>query len=174
MEMTIPVGPDEVWADHQAGGGVPVVLLDSDSSSWESVLPGLTGRRVLRYDVRGCGRSPRPTADFTLLGDLEVVLDQLDLQRVVLVGYSMGGSTALAYALEHPDRVRGIVLLSPTPAEAEQDEDTYLQPDPAAYDRLHELQVPAAVLIGDQLASLREPQLVVDAIVRLAGDYEAG
>ncbi|HWD83645.1 MAG TPA: alpha/beta hydrolase [Kribbella sp.] len=116
MELTIPVGRDTVWAEHLAGGGVPIVLLHpgiGDSRSWDPQLPGLHGRRVLRYDVRGYGRSPLPTTQFSLLKDLETVLDQLDLERVLLVGCSMGGGTALSFALAHPERTHGLVLLCP-------------------------------------------------------------
>ncbi|WP_408954201.1 alpha/beta fold hydrolase [Kribbella solani] len=89
-----------------------------------------------------------------------------------MVGCSMGGGTALEYTLEHPEQVHGLVLLRSNvsgTAETELDDDPYLQEDPAVYDRLPEVQVPVV-----QLTNLREPQLVIDAIVRLAGDYDAG
>ncbi|MEU8223720.1 alpha/beta hydrolase [Kribbella sp. NPDC048915] len=116
MELMIPVGQDIVWAEHLAGDGVPIVLLHSgvgDSRDWDRVVPGLDGLRLVRYDVRGYGRSPQPTAQFTLLGDLETVLDQLALDRVLLVGCSMGGGTALSFAVRYPQRVHGLVLLCP-------------------------------------------------------------
>lgn len=116
MELTIPVGQDTIWTEHLAGDGVPIVLLHpgiGDSRSWDLVVPGLDGRRVVRYDARGYGRSPQPTGEFSLLGDLETVLEQLDLERVLLVGCSMGGSAALSFALAHPERVHGLVLLCP-------------------------------------------------------------
>jgi 3-oxoadipate enol-lactonase len=116
MELTIPVGQDTVWTEHLAGDGMPIVLLHpgiGDSRVWDLVLPGLDGRRVLRYDVRGYGRSPLPTTEFSLLKDLETVLAQLELERVLLVGCSMGGGTALSFALAHPERVHGLVLLCP-------------------------------------------------------------
>lgn len=116
MELTIPVGQDTVWAEHLAGDGVPIVLLHpgiGDSRVWDPVLPGLNGRRVVRYDVRGYGRSPQPTGEFSLRGDLETVLEQLNLERVLLVGCSMGGRAALSFTLAHPERVHGLVLLCP-------------------------------------------------------------
>jgi pimeloyl-ACP methyl ester carboxylesterase len=130
MELMIPVGQDTVWAEHLAGDGVPVVLLHpgvGDSRSWDRVVPGLDGLRLVRYDVRGYGRSPQPTEEFSLVEDLETVLDQLALDRVLLVGCSMGGGTALSFALAHPHRVHGLVLLCPgvsgfpMPAEPELD-----------------------------------------------------
>jgi 3-oxoadipate enol-lactonase len=116
MELQIPVGADEVWAEHLAGDGVPVVLLHpgiGDSRVWDAVVPGLDGRRVVRYDVRGYGRSPAPTEEFSILEDLVTVLDALALERVLLVGCSMGGGTALSLALADPGRVQGLVLLCP-------------------------------------------------------------
>ena len=116
MELTIPVGQDTVWTEHLAGDGVPIVLLHpgiGDSRSWDLVVPGLSGHRVVRYDVRGYGRSPQPTGEFSLLGDLETVLEQLSLDRVLLVGCSNGGGTALSFTLAHPERVHGLVLLCP-------------------------------------------------------------
>ena len=116
MELRIPVGQDEVWAEHLAGDGVPVVLLHpgvGDSRVWDLVVPELAGHRVVRYDVRGYGRSAAPTGEFSLLVDLMSVLDQLALEQVVLVGCSMGGGTAIGLALEQPERVRGLVLLCP-------------------------------------------------------------
>src|SRR4029453_7733090 len=108
MELRIPVGADEVWAEHLAGDGVPVVLLHpgvGDSRVWDRVMPVIDGRRVIRYDVRGYGRSAAPTEEFSLLEDLVAVLDQLGLERVLLVGCSMGGGTALSLALSDPARV---------------------------------------------------------------------
>ncbi|MFG1624554.1 alpha/beta fold hydrolase [Kribbella sp. NPDC049227] len=117
MELRIPVVGGEVWAEHLAGDGVAVVLLHpgiGDSRVWDPVMPELTARhRVVRYDVRGYGRSDAPTGEYSRLEDLVAVLDQLQLERVVLVGCSMGGGTALGLALADPGRVQGLVLLCP-------------------------------------------------------------
>lgn len=72
-----------------------------------------TGRQLVRYDSRGIGLSDREVTDFSLeakVGDLEAVVDSLTLQRFDLVGTSEGGSTAIAYAVRHPERVRRLVL----------------------------------------------------------------
>ncbi|MFF0338932.1 alpha/beta fold hydrolase [Kribbella sp. NPDC004875] len=204
MELRIPVGTDEVWADHLAGGGVPIVLLhpeSGDSQVWDPVLPGLSGRRVLRYDARGSGRSSRASGEFSPLGDLETVLSQLDLQRVLLVGCSAGGGTALSFALVHPEQVHGLVLLYPDvpgfPRPESTGEDGF---DDDVYDQLHEIRVPSVVVVGDEDSPvrsamagataaripgcefiwtpgadpLRHADTVTDAVRRLAGDYDAG
>ncbi|WP_433164296.1 alpha/beta fold hydrolase [Kribbella sp. CA-247076] len=77
-------------------------------------MPRLVERhRVVRYDVRGYGRSAPPKTEFSLVGDLVSVLDQLGLEQVVLVGCSLGGDTALRLAVDDPERVRALVLLCP-------------------------------------------------------------
>lgn len=108
--------PGGLWVED-AGEGSPVVLLHpgiGDSRSWDLVMPLLTpSRRVIRYDARGYGRSPQPTSEYSLKDDLRAVLDHFGLERVVLAGCSMGGSTALSLALDEPDRVAALVLLCP-------------------------------------------------------------
>lgn len=252
MELRISVGGGEVWVEHVAGPGVPVVLLHpgvGDSRVWDPVMPRLVERhRVVRYDVRGYGRSALPTSEFSLVDDLVTVLDQLGLEQVVLVGCSMGGDTALGLALNDPARVRALVLLCPGvsgfpwPDEPELDAEydalaeardipglvqfglrlwaatgsdeaavaqleaavpawldqgDYLRKDPPVYDRLHEIQAPSVVMVGDQdrpilaavagataaripgadfiwmpgvdhLPSLRKPDQVAETILRLA------
>ena len=68
---------------------------------------------MIRYDVRGFGRSPAATEEFTLLGDLKVVLDHFEVASAHIAGCSMGGGTALEFALAAPDRVKSLVLLCP-------------------------------------------------------------
>jgi 3-oxoadipate enol-lactonase len=74
--------------------------------------------RVLSYDARGHGDSdpaPEPGAyEYSdLVADLEAVIDERELDRVVLVGASMGAATTLAYALANPDRVAALVQVTP-------------------------------------------------------------
>jgi 3-oxoadipate enol-lactonase len=116
-ETMIAVDGGEVWADDSGGDGPPLVLLHpgaGDSRIWEPILPELTrDYRVYRYDARGYGRSPAPTAKFTLLTDLIAVLDHFGLDRVPIVGCSQGGGSALGLAIAHPSRVSALVLLCP-------------------------------------------------------------
>jgi pimeloyl-ACP methyl ester carboxylesterase len=117
MELMVPVNGGTVWADDSGGDGPPVVLLHpgvGDSRIWDPVLPRLVGRyRVLRYDVRGYGRSPEPTVEYSRIDDLVAVLDHFGLARVPLVGCSMGGGAAISLALADPGRVSALVLLCP-------------------------------------------------------------
>ncbi|MFC9705584.1 alpha/beta fold hydrolase [Streptomyces sp. NPDC056943] len=113
----VPVSHGEVWADDSGGDGLPLVLLHpgvGDSEVWDPVLPPLVERhRVIRYDVRGYGRSPAPTAEYLPVRDLSEILDHFDIERAVLVGSSMGGATSVDFALEEPERVAGLALFVP-------------------------------------------------------------
>src|SRR6266536_4044262 len=113
----IAVDGGEVWTDDSGGDGPPLVLLHpgiGDSRIWEPVLPALAASyRVVRYDARGFGRSPAPTAEFSLLADLISVLGHYGLDRAAFVGCSQGGGSALGLTLEQPARVSALVLLCP-------------------------------------------------------------
>ncbi|MGV9881380.1 alpha/beta fold hydrolase [Streptomyces sp. NPDC003006] len=123
MDAMVSVKDGEVWAHDSgvpsgAGGeGLPLVLIHpgvGDSRIWDPVLPRLTERhRVIRYDARGYGRSPVPTASYSLVEDLIAVLDHFGAARAVLAGSSMGGATALSLALRDPARVAALALVVP-------------------------------------------------------------
>ncbi|WP_093904580.1 alpha/beta fold hydrolase [Streptomyces sp. cf386] len=117
MGHMVQVKGGEIWADDSGGDGLPVVLLHpgvGDARVWDPVVPDLVElHRVIRYDARGFGRSPNPTASYTQAEDLRAVLDHFDVRRAVLVGTSMGGATAVNGALNEPGRVAGLVLLVP-------------------------------------------------------------
>jgi pimeloyl-ACP methyl ester carboxylesterase len=107
-----------IYIDDGGHGGLPVVFSHSfggDSSHWTNQLAHLRStRRAIAFDFRGHGKSSASaaaqyTAD-ALAGDIAAVVDSLDLDKFVLVGHSMGGSAAIAYADSHPDRVAGLVL----------------------------------------------------------------
>lgn len=106
---------------EQDGDGVPVVLVPDwaqDTSTWFLVLPGLRpGHRLVRYDLRGQGRSEAPAdGDYSLdaeRADLERLLRALGVDRAHLVGAGRGGAIALDYAVRHPDRVLSLTLVNP-------------------------------------------------------------
>lgn len=113
----LPVGADKIWAEDSGGPGPVLVLLHEgvgDSRMWDPVWSDLTSAcRAIRYDVRGFGRSPAATEEFTLLGDLRAVLEHFGVASAHVVGCSMGGGTALEFALAAPDQVKSLVLLCP-------------------------------------------------------------
>jgi 3-oxoadipate enol-lactonase len=117
MELTVPVPGGQVWAEDTGGTGPPVVLVHADwtdSRLW-TPLTGLLSRRyrTVRYDLRGFGRSPKPTDPFTRLGDLRAVLDHLGIARAAIVSHSGAGGPALGLALDDPERVIALVLVAP-------------------------------------------------------------
>ena len=93
--------------------------LTTPSFVWRGMLAGLTdqGFRVLTYDLYGRGFSHRPGGRQDAAFFLRQLNDLLTHQEVrgpvTLVGYSMGGAIATAFAAAHPDRVRQLVLLAP-------------------------------------------------------------
>jgi pimeloyl-ACP methyl ester carboxylesterase len=107
----------------ESGDGTPVVLLHGLTATRRYVVMGSkalerSGHRVIAYDARGHGRSA-PAGDPAayryedLSGDLEAVLDGLGIGRAVLAGASMGAHTLLSFALRAPERVAGLVVITP-------------------------------------------------------------
>lgn len=142
-ETLTVVGADGVLlAGELAGTGTPVVLLHGLTATRRYVTMGSrvlerSGQRTFAYDARGHGHStPAPTPDaytYELLAeDLRAVLDRLGVERAVLAGASMGAQTALRFALEHPERVLALGLITPAfDPDTHGDADSY-----ASWDRL--------------------------------------
>jgi 3-oxoadipate enol-lactonase len=113
MPQRLALPDHDVTYVDRAGAGTPLVLLHGgavDRRMWAPQLDGLTGRRLLAPDARGHGGTSDATAPYRLCDDVVALLDALEVPRAVLVGVSMGGGTAVDAALEHPDRVAGLVV----------------------------------------------------------------
>ena len=99
-----------------AGSGPAILLIHSgvtDSRMWDDLWPDLAATyTVVRYDLRGHGRSTIPPHAFAHHDDARAVLDAAGLDRAVVVGASMGGGVALDLALANPERVAGLVLIN--------------------------------------------------------------
>jgi pimeloyl-ACP methyl ester carboxylesterase/DNA-binding CsgD family transcriptional regulator len=119
--LTAPDGVRIAAAD--AGSGPTLVRaahwlshleFDWTSPIWRDFLAEVgAGRRFVRYDERGTGLSDRDVADLSfeaMVGDLETVVDALDLERFALLGMSQGAAISIAYAVRHPERVSALVL----------------------------------------------------------------
>jgi 3-oxoadipate enol-lactonase len=98
--------------DGDTPEAVPTVLIHgvgSDLVRWDSVTSALTSHaRVVRYDLRGHGRSPRPAGRYEIgefVADHLALMDKLGIERAHVVGMSLGGLIAQAFTLSHPERV---------------------------------------------------------------------
>jgi 3-oxoadipate enol-lactonase len=177
------------------GSGDPLVLiggLASDISQWGWLTDFCAQtHQVLAFDNRGAGRTDKPDARYTIpmmAGDTDALMDAVGMNRATVVGISMGGRIALDLALEYPERVARLVLVS-TRASARLDgsmsrmemlsvlsslvyRGKYPQPRYAVArqreasrsydctDRLGEIHVPTTILHGrkDRIAPLREAE----------------
>lgn len=105
------------------GEGEPVLFLHGftgSGASWRSVAALLGGGlRAVLPDIRGHGGSRLKPGDACTLAacvsDLVILLDHLDIDRVAVAGYSMGGRLALHFALAHPERLCALVLEGVSP-----------------------------------------------------------
>ena len=101
------------------GAGRPLVLIHGHTLNlrmWDLQVPFFVrDHRVIRYDVRGHGRSESPAAGYDYLfhgADLAALLDYIGIEQAALVGFSMGGAIAIEFALLHPHRVTSLALVS--------------------------------------------------------------
>ncbi|HMV66066.1 MAG TPA: alpha/beta fold hydrolase [Myxococcota bacterium] len=113
-------GVDVAYIDEGPRGGTPIVLVHGLSSwmgFWEYQVADLSrDHRVLALDLPGYGASGHPDAPYSppWYADLiDAWLDQLGVDRAVVVGHSMGGQISITLALNHPERVDRLVLSAP-------------------------------------------------------------
>jgi pimeloyl-ACP methyl ester carboxylesterase len=114
----VPVnGVDYYYEIH--GEGEPILVLHGGLMSMDSylpLLPALTdGRKVIAVDLQGHGRTTLGTRPITLEGsanDLDALLEKIGVPQVDVVGYSFGGGIAFRLAVQHPQRVRRLVIAS--------------------------------------------------------------
>jgi pimeloyl-ACP methyl ester carboxylesterase len=120
-ELTVNVDGLAI-SGEQDGEGAAVVLLHGLTATRRYVVMGSRalqreGRRVIAYDARGHGRStPAADRDYgyaRLAADLLAVLDASGVRQTILAGASMGAHTAVRFALDHPERVAGLALVTP-------------------------------------------------------------
>jgi len=121
--LSIPSSDGVTLAGEDSGAGPAIVLLHGLTATRRYVVMGSrllerSGQRVIAYDARGHGHStPAPHPDDygyeRLAGDLLAVLDTLQIERAILAGASMGAHTLLRLALEHPERVAALALITP-------------------------------------------------------------
>jgi pimeloyl-ACP methyl ester carboxylesterase len=112
----------------ERGQGQPVFILlhgfGASEFSWREVMDPLSkSGRVIAYDRPAFGLTERPlegnwtgTNPYSVQGNVELLdgfMNELGVDKAILVGNSAGGEVAAAYAIEHPERVQGLVLVDP-------------------------------------------------------------
>jgi pimeloyl-ACP methyl ester carboxylesterase len=100
---------------ERTGAGFPVIFLHAgiaDSRMWEPQVPAFSERfDIIRPDSRGFGQSELPATRWSPVADLLEMIEQLRLKPAHLVGCSMGGSIAIDFAIQYPERVSKLVLV---------------------------------------------------------------
>jgi 3-oxoadipate enol-lactonase len=131
LSAAVPAGPVSAQSDAGtiagttaagiyyavSGAGEPVVFIHAfsvDRRMWDPQVAEFERRyRVIRYDLRGHGRSVAPTEPYTGHDDLRALLDTLGITRATLVGLSAGAELAINFAIAYPDRAAALVLAAP-------------------------------------------------------------
>jgi pimeloyl-ACP methyl ester carboxylesterase len=100
-----------------AGLGRPLVMIHAaflDSRMWDGQFKAFARKyKVIRYDVRGFGRSSRPTETYSDAEDLLKLVEHLKIRDACLLGVSNGGRIALDFVTALPSSVKGLILVSP-------------------------------------------------------------
>lgn len=158
-----------VWGPAEAPPVVLLHALGEASSDWAPVAEGLASSwRVYAPDLRGHGASDWP-GGYTieqLAADLAAFIDALGLDRVTLVGHSIGAPQAYLYAARYPDRVTRLILEDPAPPWPRARR-TVTRPDgPLPFDwdvtaLSNEFTAPQVDAWRDSLRSIQAPSLIV-------------
>lgn len=168
---------DLPYVEQGDASGVPVLLIHGATDSWrayEPVLPHLPDDiRAIAVTQRGHGDAPKPDSGYAIddfAADVIPLLDELGVGQVVLVGHSLGSLVASRVAIDHPERLAGLVLagafghpLGANPAMEEVRPFTALE-DPVPREVAHEFQsstltrpLPDGMLDGFVAESLKVP-----------------
>jgi 2-hydroxy-6-oxonona-2,4-dienedioate hydrolase len=115
-----PIGNAKLYYEI-AGQGQPLVMIHAgvaDSRQWNNEFSRFAGNfRVLRYDLRGYGKSEPVDGDFSHMGDLIALLDHVRIKEAVAaMGCSMGGGLAMDFALARPSQLKALVMVDAGPS----------------------------------------------------------
>jgi pimeloyl-ACP methyl ester carboxylesterase len=151
-EYRISRGDGSIYAREYEGEGPAFVLMHGfpdNSHIWDDLIPHLLakGRRVVAFDFLGFGASDKlPGASYSFqqqLGDLEAVVNKLDLGKIIPVAHDSSGMATLNYALAHPSEVESVIMLN----SAYNEESTEFWPEMITLFATHSLQ-PLAVAVA--------------------------
>ncbi len=197
---TVRVGDLDMYYELH-GEGEPVVLiggLANDMSEWPWLVDWCARtHRVLAFDNRGAGRTGKPDIPYSIemmAADTAGLMTALDISGATVLGVSMGGKIALALALDHPELVGRLILVSTSPVSRPDNGPTrmemlmflgrlfargkYRQPGYAqsrqrqasfafeCVDRLDEIEAPTTIMHGrnDRISPLRQAEAIRQGI----------
>lgn len=116
------------------GTGFPIVLthgIGGSADNWSGIAPALSQRyRVITWDVRGFARSGKPPGPYSAqlwASDLAGLLDALGIERAHILGHSMGGVISQRFALDFPEKVATLMLVSTSSQVGEKASERWLQ-----------------------------------------------
>lgn len=109
-----------------AGSGTPFVMIHAgvaDSRQWNYEFAFFVrDYQVIRYDMRGYGKSEPVDGEFSHMSDLISMLETLEIQEpIILMGCSMGGGLAMDFALTYPSKVKALIMVGSGPSGLELD-----------------------------------------------------
>jgi pimeloyl-ACP methyl ester carboxylesterase len=114
----------KIHYERAGDGQTAVVLVHGNIASWRWWLPVLenppAGCTAYAPDMRGFGESEHPEDGYAIeqfATDLDAFVNEMAVDHIYLVGHSLGAAVALQYAVQHPRKVRKMLLVSPPPAE---------------------------------------------------------
>lgn len=104
---------------EMTGEGQSIILIHGgllDSRMWEGQFKAFSPRyNVIRYDIRGYGKSALPKGKYSHVKDLLSLMKFLDIEQAHLIGLSLGGTIAIDFALDYPEKVSSLILVSAVP-----------------------------------------------------------
>ena len=112
----VDVGTAKLAYDEAGQGDVLVMIHGGmlTKEMWDGPFQELArSYKVVRYDARNHGRSRSEKGDFFHFKDLNALMDGLHIEKAVIMGLSMGGYVATDFALRHPEKVKGLILVAP-------------------------------------------------------------
>lgn len=164
----------------ECGEGPTILLLHgipTSSMLWRSVMPALAPHaRAIAIDLLGYGGSDQP-ADFlpTLTHQVEVVTEiceQLQLTDVIVVGHDIGGGIAQLFCCDHPETVRGLVLIDTIAYDSFPEPGIDRLKDPEWDDRIQQIDLSAGLLKGLTKGSTKDSDALSEVAQMYAQPFE--
>ncbi len=178
------------WIAFQIAGdeGEPIVFLHGiggDAESWRLQLDSFSGEfRAIAWDMPGYGdTAPLETMTFPSLVDaVSALFDRLSIERAHLVGHSLGGMIAQAFALARPDRLRSLTLVATSSAFGKRNngkpdkswQDSFIEQRLGPLDRGASMAELAPMLVQDLVGDEPDPNVIKQAVAAMAAVPEAG